>query len=97
MAEKLSPAERDAALSRLNGWSHDPALDSISKNLRFSSFSEAFGFLARVALLAETLDHHPELLNVFDKVRITLSTHSAKGLTAKDIALAAAIDAMLPS
>ena len=62
--------------------------------LRFADFSEAWGFMNRVALLAEKLDHHPEWSNVWNTVRITLSTHDAGGLTDKDITLARAIDAL---
>lgn len=95
MADKLSPAKRDTALSRLNGWIYDPATDAISHDFKFKGFPEAFGFLTRIALLAEKADHHPELVNVYDKVRVTLTTHVAGGLTAKDVALAAEIDKVL--
>lgn len=92
MAEKLEPAQREAALMKLNGWIYDPAADAISHDFKFKTFSEAFSFMTRVALAAEKMDHHPEWSNVYNKVRITLTTHSAGGLTAKDMALAEKID-----
>jgi len=95
MAEKLPPEDREAALARLNGWIYDPAANAISHDFKFKDFSEAFGFMTRVALLAQAADHHPEWSNVYNKVRITLSTHSAGGLTEKDVALAEQIDQLL--
>lgn len=95
MANKLDPQARDAALGRLNGWIYDPATDAISHDFKFKDFSEAFGFMARVALLAQAADHHPEWSNVYNRVRITLSTHSAGGLTEKDVELAERIDQLL--
>ena len=95
MVEKLEPAAREAALLKLNGWIYDPLADAISHDFKFKSFSEAFGFMARVALVAEKADHHPDLSNVYNKVRITLSTHSAGGLTERDLALAEKIDKLL--
>lgn len=95
MADKLDPETREAALGRLNGWIYDPATDAISHDFKFKDFSEAFGFMARVALLAQAADHHPEWSNVYNRVRITLSTHSAGGLTEKDVALAEQIDQLL--
>ena len=93
MATVLSAADREAALARLPGWTHDPAAQAIRRDFRFGTFAEAFGFMARVALLAEKADHHPDWSNSYNKVAITLSTHSAGGITEKDVALAAAIDA----
>lgn len=95
MVEKLSAAARDAALAGLNGWVFDEGAGAISHAFRFGSFSEAFGFMTRVALLAEAADHHPDWRNSFDTVTITLSTHDAGGLSAKDIDLARSIDALL--
>jgi 4a-hydroxytetrahydrobiopterin dehydratase len=95
MADKLTPERREVALSRLKGWIYDPGADAISHDFRFKDFSEAFGFMTRVALLAEAADHHPEWSNVYNKVTITLSTHDAGGLTDKDVALAEAIDQLL--
>lgn len=95
MAEKLETADREAALSRLNGWIYDPGADAISHDFKFKEFSEAFAFVTRVALLAHAADHHPEWSNVYNKVTITLSTHDAGGLTEKDVALAEQIDKLL--
>ena len=66
--------------------------DAISKKFVFADFNEAFGFMARVALAAEKLDHHPEWSNVYKTVEVTLSTHDAGGLTERDVALAEAMD-----
>jgi len=95
MADKLNPDAREAALSRLKGWIYDPGADAISHDFKFKDFSEAFGFMTRVALLAQTADHHPEWSNLYNKVTITLSTHDAGGLTEKDVELAEAIDQLL--
>mgnify|MGYP001267571475 CR=1 FL=1 len=95
MADKLTPETREAALSRLNGWIYDPGADAISHDFKFTDFSEAFAFMTRVALAAHAADLHPEWSNVYNRVRITLSTHSAGGLTEKDVALAEQIDQLL--
>lgn len=95
MADTLPPDVREAALSRLNGWIYDGRGDAITHDFRFKDFSEAFGFMTRVALLAQAADHHPEWSNVYNKVTITLTTHDAGGLTPKDVALAEAIDQLL--
>jgi 4a-hydroxytetrahydrobiopterin dehydratase len=95
MPDKLSAADLEAALSGLNGWIYDAAADAISHEYKFRNFSEAFGFMSRVALAAEKADHHPDWSNSYNKVSITLSTHSAGGLTGKDVALAAAIDKLV--
>lgn len=95
MAGKLTAAGREAALAPLVDWTYDSASDAISRTVKFKDFSEAFGFMARVALLAEAAHHHPDWSNVYNSVSITLSTHSAGGLTDKDVALATAIDKLL--
>ena len=92
MATKLSSSDRDAALRSLPGWRHDAAADAITREFKFKDFSEAFAFMTRVALLAQAADHHPEWSNVYNRVTITLSTHSAGGLTEKDLKLAGEID-----
>jgi len=92
MAQKLSGEARSRALARLGGWSEVKGRDAISKKFVFADFNEAFGFMARVALAAEKLDHHPELSNVYKTVEITLSTHDAGGVTERDVALAEAMD-----
>lgn len=88
MVEKLSNAARAAALASLGDWTHEARTDAIVRHFKFKDFSEAFGFMARVALLAEKAGHHPEWSNVYNKVTITLTTHDAGGLSEKDIALA---------
>ena len=92
---KLTAKERDKALGRLNGWVYDETADAISHEFKFKDFSEAFAFMTRVALLAQSADHHPEGSNVYNKVSITLTTHDDKGLTAKDVQLAGAIDKLI--
>ena len=91
MAEKLSSQERDSALRELPGWRWDEAANGIARSFEFKDFSEAFAFMTRVALAAERADHHPDWSNSWNKVEIALTTHSAGGVTAKDIALARAI------
>jgi 4a-hydroxytetrahydrobiopterin dehydratase len=86
----------DADLAGLPDWTPDKAGKSIHRELKFADFSEAWGFMNRVALLAESQNHHPDWSNVWNTVRINLSTHDAGGLTDKDITLAKAIDALLP-
>ena len=92
MAQKLSGEARRRALARLSGWSEVKGRDAISKKFVFADFNEAFGFMARVALAAEKLDHHPEWSNVYKTVEVTLSTHDAGGLTELDVKLAEAAD-----
>jgi 4a-hydroxytetrahydrobiopterin dehydratase len=95
MVVKLSAKDRDAAMARLNGWIYDEATDALSHQFKFKDFSEAFAFMTRVALLAQAADHHPDWSNAYNKVSISLSTHSAGGVTENDIALAAEIDKLL--
>jgi 4a-hydroxytetrahydrobiopterin dehydratase len=92
MAAKLSADARKAALGKLRGWSDVTNRDAISKKFEFSDFNQAFGFMARVALAAEKMDHHPEWFNVYKKVEVTLSTHDAGGVTELDIKLAETMD-----
>jgi len=93
--DKLVGDERQAALAGLDGWGPVKGRDAITKSFKFNNFNEAFGFMSRVALLAEKRDHHPEWSNVWNKVDITLSTHDAGGLTQLDVELAGAIDRLL--
>lgn len=92
---RLTEAERDAALPGLAGWSLRADGLAIEREFRFSDFSEAFGFMTRVALLAEKSDHHPEWSNVWNRVHVTLTTHDAGGLSQRDIAMARAIEGVL--
>ncbi len=89
--ERLSEEAVLAALGGLEGWSLEA--DKLHKEYRFTDFVEAFGFMARVALVAERMDHHPEWFNVWRTVRVDLSTHDAGGITELDLALARAMDA----
>jgi 4a-hydroxytetrahydrobiopterin dehydratase len=88
----LSEAERSEALGALPAWRYDEAARAIRRAFRFADFSEAFGFMARVALAAERADHHPDWSNSWNRVEIALTTHSESGLTGRDLALAARID-----
>src|SRR4249919_1367373 len=88
MAERLSGDRRREALARLRNWREVEGRDAIAKTFVFGDFSAAFGFMTRVALAAEKLDHHPEWSNVYKTVEVTLSTHDAGGLTMRDVALA---------
>ena len=84
----------EAALRDLPLWrAAEGSRDAIRRTLRFADFAAAFGFMARVALAAEKMDHHPEWSNVYSRVDIVLTTHDADGVTERDVALAAAIDA----
>ena len=89
---RLSLEERHVALADLPGWSWDEARDAIARSFSFKDFSEAFAFMTRVALAAEKADHHPEWSNVWNRVDIALTTHSAGGITRKDLDLAKSID-----
>jgi 4a-hydroxytetrahydrobiopterin dehydratase len=98
--QRTSPAQgRDpvigaaAALADLPGWTAVEGRDAIRRAWRFKDFGEAFGFMARVALAAERLDHHPEWSNVYNRVEAVLTTHDSGGVTARDVALARAMDA----
>lgn len=95
--EKLPQASRDGLPALLPGWRLLPDRDAIARDFKFKDFSAAWGFMARVALLAERHDHHPEWSNVYNRVAITLTTHDAGGLSARDVALAQAIDAIGPA
>jgi 4a-hydroxytetrahydrobiopterin dehydratase len=88
MDPKLSREARSAALAKLAGWQEVSGREAITKTFVFADFNEAFGFMTRAALVAEKMDHHPEWSNVYKTVAVTLATHDAGGITARDIALA---------
>ena len=88
----LDDREREAALEGLPEWRYDPAGRAIRRDYRFADFGEAFAFMTRAAIAAEKADHHPDWSNSWNKVAVALSTHSEGGVTAKDIALARAMD-----
>jgi 4a-hydroxytetrahydrobiopterin dehydratase len=92
MVAKLQGEARAAALKSLVGWAEVEGRDAIGRSFKFKDFSQAWGFMTRVALAAEKLDHHPEWFNVYNRVDIALSTHDAGGLSDRDIALAKIID-----
>jgi len=95
MTDKLEGAARAEALEALAaaGWTHDAERDAVSKTFRFADFATAFGWMARMALVAEKRNHHPEWFNVYNRVEVTLTTHDAGGLSELDVALAQAMDA----
>lgn len=92
MAGKLSGVARAKALGALKGWTRAKGRDAITKTYLFGNFNEAFGFMTRVALTAEKLDHHPEWFNVYNRVEVLLTTHDAGGLTERDVKLATLMD-----
>ncbi|MCX7379971.1 MAG: 4a-hydroxytetrahydrobiopterin dehydratase [Alphaproteobacteria bacterium] len=94
MVARLTEAERGELAASLPEWQLAEGREAITRRFTFADFSAAFGFMARVALLAEKQDHHPEWSNVWNRVEITLTTHDAGGLSARDVALAKAIDAL---
>lgn len=94
MVERLSAEARASALKELHGWSEVGGREAISRTFSFKDFNEAFGFMSRVALVAEKRDHHPEWRNVYKTVEVVLSTHDAGGVTSRDIDLARAMDAI---
>ena len=95
MIEQLTDDERAAALDELGEWDFDEARDALTRRFMFADFVQAFGFMARVALLAERADHHPEWSNVYNRVDILLTTHDAGGLSSRDVSLAREIDALI--
>lgn len=92
---RLSDREREDLLTALPSWRLVDGRDAIARELRFADFSEAFGFMTRVALLAERMDHHPEWSNTYNRVRVVLSTHDAGGLSDRDVRMAHAIEQVL--
>jgi 4a-hydroxytetrahydrobiopterin dehydratase len=95
MVEKLDEVQRSELPEALPEWRVLEGRDAIQRAFRFRDFNQAWGFMARVALLAEQQDHHPEWFNVYNRVEITLTTHDAGGLSARDVKLARAIDALV--
>ena len=91
---RLEDAARDISMQLLPQWTYDADAKGIRRTLRFADFAEAFGFMTRVAILAEKADHHPEWFNVYNRVEILLTTHDADGLSQRDIDLASKIDAI---
>lgn len=94
MTERLTAEARRTALADLPGWSEVAGRDAIARTFVFADFNEAFGFMARVALVAEKSDHHPEWRNVYKTVEVVLATHDAGGVTRRDLALARAMNSI---
>ena len=88
----LQRLDRTEVLRRLPLWKAAEGREAITRSIVFGTFNEAFGFMTRIALAAERLDHHPEWFNVYNRVEIVLTTHDASGLTDRDVALATLID-----
>ena len=95
MAQKLDEAGRKAMAEKLPGWRPMEGRDAIQKTFKFKDFSEAFGFLARVALVSEKADHHPEFTSVWNRVDFRLTSHDAGGVTERDVKLAQAINRLV--
>ena len=95
MVATLSPTQREEAAESLPDWAPVTGRDALVRQFRFADFSAAWGFMCRVALLAEQQDHHPEWENVYNRVTITLTTHDAGGLSERDLKLARTIDRLL--
>lgn len=95
MVTRLTEGLRAESLAALPEWAHEAERDAIVRTFTFKDFNEAFGFMTRVALLADKADHHPEWSNVWNRVTILLTTHDADGLSIRDIQMAQAIDALI--
>lgn len=97
MVTKLDEAQRKDILQKVldNGWTMDPSgRDAIQKKYQFNDFNQAFGFMTRVAIKADKMDHHPEWFNVYNRVEVTLSTHDCGGLSERDVKLATFMDSV---
>jgi len=94
VTERLSAELRKSALKSLPGWKEVEGREAIERTFVFKDFNEAFGFMSRVALVAEKNDHHPEWRNVYKTVEVVLTSHDAGGVTARDVALAKAMNAI---
>ncbi|MCP5370236.1 MAG: 4a-hydroxytetrahydrobiopterin dehydratase [Hyphomicrobiales bacterium] len=94
MVQRLDDTERARALAGLPAWAPTAGRDAITRTFRFADFKAAFAFMTRAALKAEQMDHHPEWFNVYNRVEVTLSTHDADGLTARDVELARFMDSI---
>ena len=92
---RLTDTETTAVLARLPGWTLRADGLALTRTFKFADFSQAFGFMTRAALYAEKADHHPEWFNVYNRVDVILTTHDAGGISARDAAMAEALDAML--
>lgn len=96
MSKILQNEEREQALNDIPAWALVEGRDAITRTFMFKNFNAAFGFMTRIALKSEQMNHHPEWFNVYNKVEVTLSTHDAGGLTELDITLAKFMDHIIP-
>ena len=94
---RLTADELKQALAELEGWQKVEGREAITKSFKFKDFNAAFGFMTRAALYAEKLDHHPEWFNVYNRVDVTLATHSENGVTELDVKMARKMNAMAAS
>lgn len=94
MPQKLDPATRADTIAALDGWAEVDGKDAIFKKFQFADFNEAFGFMTRIALIAEQMDHHPEWFNVYNRVEVTLTTHDADGVSELDVKMATKMNAL---
>ena len=92
MVDKLTDDARATALAELDGWQQVDGRDAIEKQFKFKDFNRAWGFMSRVALTAEQMNHHPEWFNVYNRVEVTLATHDVDGLSELDVRLAKFMD-----
>jgi 4a-hydroxytetrahydrobiopterin dehydratase len=92
MNERLQGAARIKAIKELAEWAEVEGRDAITRTFRFKNFRQAWGFMSQVALFAEKMDHHPEWTNVYGRVDVMLTTHSAQGVTELDLSLARKMD-----
>jgi 4a-hydroxytetrahydrobiopterin dehydratase len=95
MADKLTDEALARALASLQGWERVEGREAIAKTYRFADFNAAFGWMTRAALMAERMDHHPEWLNVYDRVEVTLASHDVGGVSERDITLARFLDSLV--
>lgn len=95
MIAEISQAQLDVALRTLEGWTYDAARKALFRKIELENFSQTFALMVRIALEAEKADHHPEWSNVYNRLEIWLTTHDAGGVSERDLALAALIDAMV--
>ena len=94
--DKLSTTERRKTMATLKGWQKQRGRDAITKKFIFKDFSSAFGWMSRVAMKAEPMDHHPEWLKVYNSVEVILTTHDAGGVSQLDIDMARFMDRTAP-
>jgi len=92
MVQKLDAPARLRALAELKDWKDVPGRDAIQRSFKFADFNAAFGFMSRVAMMAEKMDHHPEWFNVYNRVDVTLATHECEGVSERDVKLAQFMD-----